>query len=89
MKGGIITVQHPDLGTFLSVPVSDFDLATPAQLVRFLVDGSGLPAPSPDRPYEMYHGGRALNMNQSFAGNSVEPNATLQVMRATHGAGRS
>jgi hypothetical protein len=86
MKDGIIRVQHPDMGTFLDVPVHDLETATPAQLVRFLVGASGLPAPHPDRPYEVYHAGKALNMNQNLAANGVEPQSTLQVMRATHGA---
>lgn len=86
MKPGVLTIEHPDVGTTITVPVHDLAAATPSQLVAYLVGEGQLPAPDPQRPYEMFHSGKSVPMAQNFAASGVLGDATVRVLRATHGA---
>ena len=85
-KPAKIHVEHPDVGTTLMVPVTDLAAATPADLVHYLTQQGALPVPITSRPYEVFTAGRALAMGRSFADNGLTGDATIQVLRATHGA---
>jgi hypothetical protein len=85
-QAGNLTIQHPDVGTSLVVPVHDLSAATPADLVAYLTRRGSLPSAESKRPYELFAGGRALVMGRSFLDNGLTGDAELQVLRATHGA---
>lgn len=86
-KSGTIVIQHPDLSGVIQVPVNDMEVATPGALVQYLVSQNSLPPADEQRPYEIYAAGKRLNETQSFAAQGVPAGATLNVSRATHGAG--
>ncbi len=85
-NAGTITIEHPDVGTTLAVPVHDLASATPADLVTYLTRSATLPSPDRSRPYELFAGGKSLAMGRSFAENGITGDAHVQVLRATHGA---